>query len=151
MTQMPLTKPELWTPEEVDANPVGFFALLKNGEQEYVLHGLSGPQRHEFVGRWHQWAHEGQDPDDSDWRIWLIMAGRGFGKTLAGAQWVLRVARADPNAQIALVGATMEDVRKVMVEGPSGILATAHADEPVRWHLMRGEVQFPSGAVAHVY
>jgi phage terminase large subunit-like protein len=151
MTQSPLKKPVEWTPEEVVADPIGFFALLKEWDQEFVLHGMSGPQRHEFESRWHQWAHEGQDPDDSDWRIWLIMAGRGFGKTLAGAQWVHRVARADANAQIAFVGATMEDVRKVMVEGPSGILATAPADEPVQWHLMRGELRFHSGAVAHVY
>ena len=151
MIQVPIMNPKEWTPNDVAIDPIGFLALLKNWDQEYVLHGLSGSQRHEFDGRWHQWAHEGQDPDGSDWRIWLIMAGRGFGKTLAGAQWVHRVARADGTAQIALVGATMEDVRKVMVEGPSGILATAHADEPVQWQLVRGELRFHSGAVAHIY
>lgn len=140
-----------WTLDEVIADPVRYLTLHNDHDQQYVLNGLSARHSREFIGRWHQWAHEGQDPDDSDWRIWLIMAGRGFGKTLAGAQWVHRVARADANAQIALVGATMEDVRKVMVEGPSGILASAHDDEKVHWHLVRGEVQFPSGAVAHVY
>jgi phage terminase large subunit-like protein len=140
-----------WTLDEVIADPVRYLALHNDHDQQYALSGLTARQSREFIGRWHQWAHEGQDPDDSDWRIWLIMAGRGFGKTLAGSQWVLRVARADPNAQIALVGATMEDVRKVMVEGPSGILATAPADEPVHWHLVRGELRFHSGAVAHVY
>jgi phage terminase large subunit-like protein len=140
-----------WTPEEVIADPVRYLALHNDHDQQYALGGLTARHAREFVGRWHQWAHEGQDPDDSDWRIWLIMAGRGFGKTLAGAQWVHRVARADGNAQIALVGATMEDVRKVMVEGPSGILATAHDDEKVHWHLVRGELHFHSGAVAHIY
>jgi phage terminase large subunit-like protein len=140
-----------WTLDDVIADPVRYLALHNEHDQQYVLSGLTARQSREFIGRWHQWAHEGQDPDDKDWRIWLIMAGRGFGKTLAGAQWVHRLARADGHAQIALVGATMEDVRKVMIEGPSGILATAHDDEKVHWHLVRGEVQFPSGAVAHVY
>lgn len=140
-----------WTLDEVIADPVRYLTLHNDHDQQYALNGLTARHRREFESRWHQWAHKGQDPDDSDWRVWLIMAGRGFGKTLAGAQWVLRVARADPQAQIALVGATMEDVRKVMIEGPSGILATAHDDEKVHWHLVRGEVQFPSGAVAHVY
>ena len=140
-----------WTLEEVIADPVLYLALHNDHDQQYAFNGLTARHSREFVGRWHQWAHEGQDPDDSDWRIWLIMAGRGFGKTLAGAQWVHRVARADGTAQIALVGATMEDVRKVMIEGPSGILATAHADEPVQWQLVRGELRFHSGAVAHIY
>lgn len=133
------------------ADPVRYLALHSDHDQQYALNGLTARHRREFLGRWHQWAHKGQDPDDSDWRVWLIMAGRGFGKTMAGSQWVHRVARADARAQIALVGATMEDVRKVMVEGPSGILATAQPDEAVHWHLVRGEVQFPSGAVAHAY
>ena len=145
-------KPKVeWTLDEVIADPVRYLALQNEHDQQYALGGLTPRQSREFVGRWHQWAHEGQVPDHSNWRIWLIMAGRGFGKTLAGAQWVHRVARADGTAQIALVGATMEDVRKVMVEGPSGILATAQADEPVQWHLVRGELRFLSGATAHVY
>src|SRR3546814_17120093 len=62
---------------------------------------------------------------EGDWRIWLMLAGRGFGKTRAGAEWVRSVAESDPKARIALVGATLGEARAVMVEGASGILAVA--------------------------
>jgi phage terminase large subunit-like protein len=101
-------------------------------------------------------AHGGQkEPeacaDGRPWRVWLLMAGRGFGKTRAGAEWVSARARENPGAQIALVGATESDVARVMVEGPSGILAVARSDEAPRWAPTRGIVHFPSGATGFVY
>ncbi|MGL5838233.1 MAG: DNA-packaging protein [Sphingorhabdus sp.] len=140
-----------WNWTEIENDPVAFWAALPPGYQDFVLNGLSDPEKREFSERWKQWAHKGQYPDDSDWRVWLIMAGRGYGKTLAGAEWVCRIARENPGASIALVGATRDDVRKVMVEGPSGILSAAHADEVVKWSEGKGELVFPSGAIAHVY
>ncbi len=62
-----------------------------------------------------------QPPGDAD--IWLMMAGRGFGKTRAGAEWVREIAETVEGARIALVGATIDDVRRVMVEGSSGLQA----------------------------
>jgi phage terminase large subunit-like protein len=79
------------------------------------------------------------------------MAGRGFGKTRAGAEWVSARARAEPRARIALVGTTLDDVVKVMIEGESGLLATARTGEAVRWRPSRGELLFPSGATAFAY
>ncbi len=63
-----------------------------------------------------------------DWRIWLILAGRGFGKTLAINQWALAQARAMPKSRGALVAATEADARAVLVEGESGILNVAPPD-----------------------
>ncbi|MGJ3629186.1 terminase large subunit domain-containing protein [Sphingomonas sp. MMS24-JH45] len=83
--------------------------------------------------------------------MWLIRAGRGFGKTRAGAQWVNDLAEATPGARIALVGATIDDARRVMVQGPSGVVATAKVDLTVAWSPTHGEVRFPNGAVAQVY
>lgn len=100
---------------------------------------------------WELWAHEGQLPPAGDWSVWLMQAGRGFGKTRAGAEWVSAMARTHPEVRIALVGATIEDARKVMVEGPSGVIAVARAAEPVVWRPTSGEVRFASGAVAQVY
>lgn len=97
------------------------------------------------------WGHEGQLPPEGDWRVWLIRAGRGFGKTRAGAEWVTAIARADPTASIALVGATMEDARRVMVEGPTGLLAVAQHDGRTTWLKGKGELTFPSGAKAFIY
>ncbi len=74
---------------------------------------------------WEGWARDAQLPPREAWRTWLICAGRGFGKTRAGAEWVRDVARHDGNARIALVGASLNEVRNVMVEGDSGVLAAA--------------------------
>ncbi len=70
------------------------------------------------------WADRGQHPPDGQWRTWLMMAGRGFGKTRAGAEWVHRLAMGR-RRRIALVGATIDEARGVMVEGVSGLLSVA--------------------------
>ena len=98
--------------------------------RDRLLAQLPDYARDELNGRWGLWAHIGQLPPHNDWRVWLIRAGRGFGKTRAGAEWVCQVARDIPNARIALVGASIEDVVKVMIEGPSGLVNVARPDEP---------------------
>jgi phage terminase large subunit-like protein len=127
-----------------------FFALTQE-ERARLLATLPPRVHAEWVQRWDNHAHDGQMPPPGDWRVWLIRAGRGFGKTRAGAQWVNDVAAAVPGARIALVGATMEDARRVMVQGPSGVVATAKLDLAVTWRATSGEVRFPNGAVAQVY
>src|SRR5690242_3433197 len=116
-----------------------------------VLYSLSVDQRREFNHRWPLWAHDGQIEPPGDWRVWLIRAGRGFGKTRAGAGWVSAMARGMPEGRIALVGATIEDVRRVMIEGESGILRVAHHGEWFDWRRDAGELRFASGATAYVY
>ena len=116
-----------------------------------LLHALNAPQRREYAERWWQWAHGGQREPPGNWRVWMIRAGRGFGKTRAGAEWVSARARANPDARIALVGATVDEVRQVMIEGTSGLLAVARRDEELTWHRSSGELLFPGGARAHVY
>jgi phage terminase large subunit-like protein len=76
-------------------------------------------------GGWRSKARANQLPPDGEWLIWLILAGRGFGKTRAGAEWVQDIAEDGPPKRIALVGATAADVRDTMIEGESGILAIA--------------------------
>jgi phage terminase large subunit-like protein len=66
-----------------------------------------------------------QLPPGGDWSTWLILAGRGAGKTRAGAEWVRSLAEAATVPRIALVGPTAADVRDTMVEGESGLLAIA--------------------------
>jgi phage terminase large subunit-like protein len=102
---------------------------------------------------WPVWVREGQAPLGDDWTVWVIMAGRGFGKTRAGAEWVSQQARDRPEARIALVAATPEEARRVMVEGPSGLLACARSDERrfTRWEPGLKRLTFASGAVAFVY
>lgn len=130
-----------------------FEALMARTPEDRAnaIRSLSGPQKREFAERWWQWAHQGQREPAGDWRIWLIRAGRGFGKTRAGAEWVHARARANPDARIALVGGSEADVHRVMIEGSSGLLASVREDEEMVWHRSSGELVFPSGARAHVY
>jgi len=125
---------------------------LSREELERVLAGLPDRDVEALLRDWAAWAHEGQvPPDGEDWRVWVLLAGRGFGKTRAGAEWVSQFARETPDARIALVAASPLEARRVMVEGRSGLLAVAHADEPVRFEPSLGRLQFASGAQAFLY
>ena len=73
--------------------------------------------------REHPRARPSQRPPAGDWRTWLVLAGRGFGKTRCAAEWIRHRVETGAARRIALVGATAADVRDVMVEGPSGLLA----------------------------
>ena len=134
-----------------DAQLMARLLELPEAERVRVLKSLTWPQQRELRHRWSLWAHDGQRAPAGDWRVWLIRAGRGFGKTRAGAEWVSEMARANPAARIALVGATAADARRVMVEGASGVIAVARDGEAVVWRPTSGEVRFASGAVAQVY
>ena len=120
-------------------------------ERVLAVRAMTRAQRREFVARWAAWSQRGQFEPPGEWRVWLIRAGRGFGKTRAGAEWVSQVVRDTPDARVALVGATADDARRVMVEGPSGVLAVARGDEQPVWRPGAGEVHWPGGAVATVY
>ena len=103
------------------------------------------------------WALPHQLPPDGNWRSWVIMGGRGAGKTRAGAEWVrasVEGARpADPGRcrRIALVGETLDQVREVMVFGDSGILACSPPDRRPEWHATRRMLIWPNGATAQAF
>ena len=81
-----------------------------------------------------------------DWRFWLVLAGRGFGKTRTGAETVREWAR-NPKERILMVAPTASDVREVMIEGESGLMSCyPPGDQPV-YIPSRHLVQFPSGAI----
>ncbi|MFK7938061.1 MAG: DNA-packaging protein [Roseovarius sp.] len=103
------------------------------------------------------WAHAHQLPPEGDWRAWIVMGGRGAGKTRAGAEWIrMQVEGARPLdtgacARIALVGETVDQVREVMVFGESGILACSPPDRRPEWQATRKRLLWPNGAVAQVF
>ncbi len=98
-----------------------------------------------------------QLPPEGDWRSWVIMGGRGAGKTRAGAEWVrAEVEGARPldpgrSRRVALIGETMDQVREVMVFGESGILACSPPDRRPEWQAGRKRLVWPNGAVAQVF
>lgn len=98
---------------------------------------------------WPFWARPEQLPPKHDrWRVWLILAGRGWGKTRVGAEWVHRQAMARPNRRIALVGRTAADVRDTMIRGESGLLAVAHPAERPEFIPSQRIVRWPNGSIA---
>jgi phage terminase large subunit-like protein len=99
------------------------------------------------------WAHESQLPPQTDgWRVWLLMAGRGFGKTRAGAEWVHGMANSRPGVRIALAGATIADARSIMVEGVSGLLSVAALHrQKLSWEPSLGRIKWPNGSEAQLF
>jgi phage terminase large subunit-like protein len=95
--------------------------------------------------------------DGMPWTAWLVMGGRGAGKTRTGAEWVRGVALGLPGfahapvERIALIGETAADVRDVMIEGVSGLLAIHARDERPLWESSRRRLRWPNGALAHVF
>ena len=105
----------------------------------------------DFVARWRIWARPGQLPPDGAWRTWLMLAGRGYGKTRAGAEWIHHLAEEEEGLRIAIVGPTEEEARRVMIEGASGLLACAADDNRPEWEPSRGMLAWPSGSLGFVY
>src|SRR5580693_3450873 len=103
-----------------------------------------------FEYHWRYRARPEQLPPDGSWRIWLLMAGRGFGKTRCGAEWVRAQVKAG-RRRIALVGPTAADARNVMVEGESGILAISPDPERPLYEPSKRRLTWPNGAVATTY
>ncbi|WP_293575281.1 terminase family protein [Phaeobacter sp.] len=103
------------------------------------------------------WALPHQRPPKGDWRSWVILGGRGAGKTRAGAEWVRALAEgATPLSpgrarRIALVGETYDQVRDVMVQGDSGILACTPADRKPTWKATERRLIWPNGATAQAF
>jgi len=85
----------------------------------------------------HSHARPEQLPPVDDWRVWLLLAGRGFGKTRSAAEWFHEIAMANPGALGAIVPPTFADGRDICVEGPSGLIAVA----PEPWKSRMREFQ----------
>jgi phage terminase large subunit-like protein len=99
---------------------------------------------------WRAIAHPAQLPPPGDWRTWLFQGGRGAGKTRAGAEWLASLIAVNPGGRFAMVGATIHDVREVMIEGPSGLRSLPH--RPLaRYEAARRRMLFANGAVLYAF
>ena len=87
----------------------------------------------------------------TEWRTWLILAGRGWGKTRTGAEFIIDEVRQGRASRIALVGRTAADCRDVMVEGESGILACSPNDFRPEYEPSKRRLTWPNGSVASTY
>lgn len=116
-----------------------------------VIEGIPASKRQYVARSWGMTARPSQLPPDGDWSVWLILAGRGFGKTRTGAEWVNAMAAAHPGARFALLAPTFNDALSVMLEGESGLMAVAAAGNRPEWRAMRRELHWPNGAKASVF
>jgi phage terminase large subunit-like protein len=141
--------------------------LPPDAREEWVRR-LGFTEADAFDRDWPTWAHDGQQAPASDWSTCVVMGGRGFGKTRAGSEWIVSLirdslsgcphsasAKGQPNRlspppRIALVGATLAEARRVMVEGPSGLLAVA-GPWIREWRPSLGTLKFRDGAVATLF
>ena len=124
-------------------------ALLTPPSRRLFVNSLSKDEQQLLRCEWEGEARPGQLAPKGDWRIWMVMAGRGFGKTRAGAEWVLELART-PGLRIELVGPNEDEARAVMVEGPAGILACARDVRP-KWEPSNLRLIWPNGTMAFVH
>ena len=118
-------------------------AAIQSGE-------ITDQQAAQILYDWRYIGRPKQQIPGGNWRIWLIMAGRGFGKTRTGAEYV-RMRVAQGKRHIALVGRTVADVRDVMVKGPSGILAVSPTWDRPKYEPSKRSLTWPNGAVAKTY
>ncbi|ABS68930.1 protein of unknown function DUF264 [Xanthobacter versatilis] len=132
-------------------------ASLPVAERARVLAGLTKKQAEQLLWDWKFWARPNQLPPPGDWLTWLILAGRGYGKTRTGAEWVRSVVcGATPLSRgilgrIALVAETAADARDVMVEGESGILSVHPKAFRPLYEPSKRRLTWPNGAVATLY
>ena len=128
------------------------FRSLTRDEQVELISGMTTAELLRMDAAFDMWANDGQwPPDDTAWTTWLMMAGRGFGKTRAGAEWILQLA-GSMTVRIALVGATIDVARGVMVEGASGLLTLSkRRRRKVTYEPSKNRLTWPNGSIATLY
>jgi phage terminase large subunit-like protein len=135
---------------------------MSSGALPEILAEFSPEQIAFLAHDWQIWARDDQlppitTPAGEAWRIWLILGGRGAGKTRAGAEWVRAKAlglppfASTPCSRIALVGETLGDVRHVMIEGVSGLLSIHSDHERPRFEPSKMQLTWPNGAIAQMF
>ena len=141
------------------------FADLRNlpsKRRAEVLLALKPEELIRLAYDWINWARDDQLPpvalpDGQPWRTWLILGGRGSGKTRSGAEWVRARALGLPHLadhrahRIALVGTTIGQVRDVMIEGVSGLMSVHAPHERPVYEISRNQLTWPNGAIAHMF
>ena len=138
-------------------SPAQILAGLSDEEQEEFYNSLSLEAKANLKYKWDFWARPNQLEPEGDWTTWLILAGRGFGKTRTGSETIRRWVCGDtPLApgrchKIALVAETASDARDVMVEGPAGLLACHSKDFRPTYYPSKRSVEWPNGAQAILF
>lgn len=129
---------------------IASLASLPQAKREAIVRSLTPEEALDLIYTWRVWARPEQLAPDGEWDTFLALAGRGWGKTRSGAEWVLEQERKGVR-RIALVARTSADIRDVMVEGESGILACAHPARRPVWNPSKRRLTWPSGTIATTF
>lgn len=129
---------------------IEILANLPPNERAEALAGFSDQEKEALLSNWRVVARPEQITPEGDWDIWLCLAGRGWGKTRTGSQWVLEQVEAGAK-RIALVAETQKDLEEVMIEGDSGILACCPKHLMPDYRKKPVSLTFPNGAIATGY
>ncbi len=151
-TAKPPRKPRQKSPSPVRRGPIvriGDILRLSPGKRARIIARMEPLECAQLFHDWNFWARPDQAPPPGDWLIWLILAGRGAGKTRAGAEAVRHWAKSYPI--VNLVGPTVADVRDTMVLGESGILNCCRRDERPRYLAAAARIEWPNGAVTSLF
>lgn len=128
---------------------------LPPGEIDTFVEDLPREQKLTFLQMLYDWkgswARSNQLPPDDDWSTWVILAGRGFGKTRSGAEWVRDQVESGEAKRIALVARSHGDVRDVVVEGEAGILAVSPPWFRPVYEPSKRRITWPNGAQATTF
>lgn len=137
-------------PAHAGKSSAAWLASLPPSERAGVLAGFSESQIERLLYDWRFWARPAQIAPDGDWLTWLILAGRGFGKTRTGAEWVREQVEAG-YGRIAFVAPTAADARDTMVEGESGVLAISPPWNRPLYEPSKRRLTWPNGAMATLF
>ncbi len=148
-----MVDPLIFTPESRDhvlAHIVHRFCKLPKHPRLKMVLAISKKLRRKFRYCWTLKARPDQLPPDQNWLIWLLLGGRGSGKTRAGAEWIRERVKKGAR-RIALIAASYNEAREVMIEGESGLLNIGPPEERPVYYSSRRRLEWPSGAVGQIF
>ena len=131
--------------------PAARLALLGEAERRAALSALGEEELAALNFHWPFWARPDQLPPPGDWRTWLLLGGRGSGKTRSSAEWVRSQVETGRRGRLALCGPTSDTIRRDMVEGPSGILSVFPNWDRPSYEPSSRRIVFLNGATAYLF
>ena len=126
-------------------------ASLQKKDRDKILNSLTQEEAEDILYDWEVWARPKQLPPPGDWLTWMILTGRGWGKTRTGAEYVISQAKKRAK-HIALIGQTKADVRDTMIElGPASILKISNPKFIPKYESSKRRINWPNGCVGTIY
>jgi phage terminase large subunit-like protein len=132
-------------------SPAELFAEMPEDERNKLIEGMTDEEIAALRWDWSFWARPNQVPPEGDWNTWMVLAGRGFGKTRMGSEWIRKLAHENPGCRIALVAETAADARDVMIKGDSGLLSVDPTLTEDSWSPTNRCLTWPNGSKAYTY